>query len=180
MADEEENGFEESEDTDAEEGDGKSKKWLIILIVIIVLLGGGGVAAWKVVPALLSSDDKASGDEAGDKSGSKEEESKEESGPSVMYLLKPFIVNLLGGSGKRYLKLTIDLELSSKETQTELQSRMAPVQDSLLILLSSKTFDDVKTVEGKMRLKIEIISRINTQLKNGRVKNAYFTDFVVQ
>ncbi|MBW2087159.1 MAG: flagellar basal body-associated FliL family protein [Deltaproteobacteria bacterium] len=57
---------------------------------------------------------------------------------------------------------------------------MPQIKDSLLVLLSSKTFIDIKTVEGKMRLRMEIIGRINNFLTSGRVKNVYFTEFVVQ
>jgi flagellar FliL protein len=47
-------------------------------------------------------------------------------------------------------------------------------------MLSSKTYDDIKTLEGKFQLREEIISILNQHLNSGKIKNVYFTDFIVQ
>ena len=152
-------------------------KIIIIAVVLLVVLGGVGFAVLTFAPGLFSSSEKV-----GDKTSSNEsaDPSKIVEPLGVLYPMKPFIVNLAEAAGKRYLKLTIDLELTSKEVQGEINSRMPPIQDSLLILLSSKSFSDISTVEGKMRLRMEIIGRINSFLVQGRVKNVYFTEFVIQ
>jgi flagellar FliL protein len=153
-------------------------KIIIIVVVVLVVLGGVGFAVLTFAPGLFSSSNEATGEKAA--SGESADASKAAEPIGILYPMKPFIVNLAEAAGKRYLKINIDLELTNKEVQSEINARMAPIQDSLLILLSSKSFSDISTVEGKMRLRMEIIGRINNFLVQGRVKNAYFTEFVVQ
>jgi len=94
--------------------------------------------------------------------------------------MNPFVVNLAGSSGKRFLKVTVTLELSEPEVNAEFEENLQKITDSILVLLSSKTFDDVYSVEGKFKLKDEITTRTNRFLVVGHVKDAYFTEFIVQ
>ena len=64
--------------------------------------------------------------------------------------------------------------------RAELDDKLQKITDSILVLLSSKTFDDVYSVEGKFRLKDEITMRVNRFLLLGHVRDAYFTEFVIQ
>ncbi len=96
------------------------------------------------------------------------------------YSLDPFIVNLQDNVGTRYLKLTVQLELDSPSLQAEIESHLPKIRDAVIILLSSKSYADIGTVEGKYRLRDEIVQRVNKFLSGGRVKTAYFTDFVIQ
>ena len=153
-------------------------KIIIIVVVVVIVLGGVGFAVLTFAPGLFSSSDETTKKQTASGKSAGASEASEPIG--VLYPMKPFIVNLAEAAGKRYLKITFDLELTNKEVQNEINSRMAPIQDSLLILLSSKSFADISSVEGKMRLRMEIIRRINNFLVLGRVKNAYFTEFVVQ
>jgi flagellar FliL protein len=74
----------------------------------------------------------------------------------------------------------VNLEIEKTEIMDEIEQRMPQIRDSILVLLSSKTADEVRTVEGKFRLRDEIISRVNKLISNGKVKGAYFTEFVMQ
>ena len=97
-----------------------------------------------------------------------------------LYKLDPFIVNLQDNSGTRYLKVTINLELEGDGTKEEIDKFMPKIRDSLIILLSSKGYNEIGTVEGKYKLREEIVERINSILKEGKVLTAYFTEFVIQ
>ncbi|MBW2623613.1 MAG: flagellar basal body-associated FliL family protein [Deltaproteobacteria bacterium] len=178
MAEDERKIMAEEEPASQSGSGGGFLKIIIIVVVVVVVLGGVGFAVLTFGTDLFSSSDKATGEQTA--SGESADASKTAEPLGVLYPMKPFIVNLAEAAGKRYLKITFDLELTNKEVQGEINSRMAPIQDSLLILLSSKSFSDISTVEGKMRLRMEIIGRINNFLVQGRVKNAYFTEFVVQ
>ena len=98
----------------------------------------------------------------------------------AMFPLDPFIVNLAGSKGKRFLKVTISLELSTPEVHAELKENIQKVTDSILVLLSSKSFEDVYSVRGKFKLKDEVVTRVNRFLVVGHVKDAYFTEFIIQ
>ena len=97
-----------------------------------------------------------------------------------MFPLDPLIVNLAGSQGKWFLKVTISLEISTPEVHAELKENLQKVTDSILVLLSSKTFEDVYSVQGKFKLKDEVTTRVNRFLVVGHVKEAYFTEFIIQ
>jgi len=94
--------------------------------------------------------------------------------------MDPFVVNLAGSEGKRFLKVTISLELSTPEVHLEIKENIQKVTDSILILLSSKAFEDVYSLQGKFKLKDEITTRVNRFLVVGHIKDAYFTEFIIQ
>ena len=62
----------------------------------------------------------------------------------------------------------------------ELKENIQKIIDSVFVLLSSKNFEDVYSVQGKFKLKDEITTRVNRFLVVGHVKDAYFTEFIVQ
>ena len=98
----------------------------------------------------------------------------------LMFHLDPFIVNLAKSGGNRFLKVAISLEMSSPEVRLELKNNVQKVTDSILLLLSTKIFKEVYSVQGKFTLKGEIATRANQFLTKGQVKGAYFTEFIIQ
>lgn len=105
---------------------------------------------------------------------------KGEAGKGLVYEGEPYLVNLADAGGKRYLKLTMKMELSDAKLQEELSERNSEIRDALIILLSSKEYEDIATPSGKTRLKQEIMVRMNKMIKNGQIKEIFFTDFIVQ
>lgn len=172
-------GIEEPAAVEAEGGGkkgGAPKKWIIIGAAAVVLLGGGTFAFLKLTGG--PAEEHAT---PADAAKEKAEEAVQQSGlPGTMFPIESFIVNLAGSEGKRFLKVTIDMELDKAEVADEAKARLPQIKDSILVLLSSKTFEEVYTVQGKFKLRDEIISRTNSFLKTGKVKNIYFTEFVIQ
>ena len=152
-----------------------AKKWIIIGIVVVVL-GGGGYAAWDFLLAerLLGKDDPQTSET---EESTAEVEDKEF---WTTYEMDSFIVNLLGREGKRYLKTTIELEVENDDIKKELAQRNPQLRDTILLLLTSKSFEDISMPEGKLRLKNELIARINQSLPDAGIRTLYFTEFVVQ
>jgi flagellar FliL protein len=102
-------------------------------------------------------------------------------GPSAnIFPLEPFIVNIYDGQELRYLKVKVELEMVSPAIKAEIEGRLAPIRDSILILLSAKTLQDIQDVQGKNTLKDEILGAINKNIPPGKIAKVYFTDFVVQ
>ncbi len=157
-------------------GGGGMKKWIIIGLVALLVIGGGVFAFLKFASG-PPNEEKGAEETVKDDA---EEAIRKAGMPGSMFPIESFIVNLAGAGGKRFLKATIDLELDKSETTEEVKARLPQVKDSILILLSSKTFEEVYTVQGKFKLRDEIISRTNSFLKTGKVKNIYFTEFVIQ
>ena len=97
-----------------------------------------------------------------------------------IFALDPFIVNIYDGQELRYLKVKVELEMVSPAVKSEIDGRMSSIRDSVLILLSAKTLQDIQDVQGKNTLKDEILAAINKNIPPGKIAKVYFTDFVVQ
>lgn len=144
-------------------------KWILLTgIVLLVVIGGyfgwalfmkGGEGVAGIPDSLLKLKEK-----------------------SVICPLEPFIVNLMdkSGLGKRYLKISMKLEVGSDKDKDLLDNHTPQIRDTVLLLLSSLTFKDINSIEGKIDLKQSLISRINRVLGDGPVKKIYFSEFVVQ
>ena len=50
----------------------------------------------------------------------------------------------------------------------------------VISLLGSKSFEEIRSMEGKDILREEILQRLNALLKTGKARRVFFTEFVVQ
>ncbi len=98
----------------------------------------------------------------------------------VLYPLDTFTVNLKSDSGRRYLKVTLDLELSGQELTAELDNKTAVIRDRIIRILTSKTLEEVTSRKGKDKLTQQIKDTLNAMLIDGQVLGVYFTEFVIQ
>ena len=172
---EEDNILEELEAAEAPTAKKKPMGMIIGIIVGLLALGGGGYYAYMTYFQEKPVEEvPVEGEEGAVK------EVEEGVNLGVMFPLDPFIINLAGSEGKRFLKVTISLELSTPEVHAELKENIQKVTDSILVLLSSKSFEDVYSVRGKFKLKDEVATRVNRFLVVGHVKDAYFTEFIIQ
>ena len=154
-----------------------SNKILVLLIGIMMLLmlglGGGLFMMWNQLSALNAQSVADAGEQPD------EVVSLEQSlGP--IFPLDTFIVNLADKGGTRYLRVTMDLELGNSDLEDELYKRLPQVRDSLLMILPSKRFEDISTVQGKTALRDEMLEALNGYLGQGKITNIYFKEFVVQ
>ena len=138
---------------------------------LIFLLNRGNVEAQEKV---------AEEEKAEEKTSSEEPKPVKKVKKDLMFHLDPFIVNLAKSGGNRFLKVTVSLEMSSPKVRLGLKKNIQKVTDSILLLLSTKIFKDVYSVQGKFTLKGEITTRVNQFLTEGQVKGAYFTEFIIQ
>ncbi|MBW1980209.1 MAG: flagellar basal body-associated FliL family protein [Deltaproteobacteria bacterium] len=154
----------------------KSKKKLFIILGIsmLILLGGGGVA-WKtgLASKFLGKDSQQE-----QKKSSSEGGSGEHMGP--IYSLGTFVVNLNDPVRRSYLKIKADLELSNDKASQLVEERLPQLRDTIILILSSKNFEDILSIEGKMRLRQELLRELNRRLGKDTIKTMYFTEFVVQ
>ena len=176
---EEEAGEEGGEAAGEEEKKGLPIK-LILIVVGVLALAGGGYFAYTNFFQEEAVEESAEKDKNGEEGTGDENAEELPPGVGVMFTMDPFVVNLAGSNGKRFLKVTATLELSSPEVNPEFEENLQKITDSILVLLSSKSFEDVYSVQGKFKLKDEITTRVNRFLVVGHVKDAYFTEFIVQ
>lgn len=170
-----------------EEGENEKKKgglpimMIIIIVVGLAVLGGGGFLGYTMFFA--EPDAQAEESAASEEDGDKEDGDKAGGAPApgTVITLNPFIVNLADPTGKRYLKLALAVDARDEVIKAEVEARLPQIRDSILILLTSKTFADISTVAGKIRLRNEVLKIFNRILGAGSSVHAiYFTEFVIQ
>jgi flagellar FliL protein len=97
-----------------------------------------------------------------------------------MYPLEPFVVNISDGADLRYLKVKIELELPGSTNKADMDLAQSRVRDTVLMLLTAKSLADIRSPEGKVKLREEVMAAITKAAPAIKVDQAYFTDFVVQ
>lgn len=159
---------------------------LVILLVIIglfmVLLMGGNEENEKIAEQASSAAVAAAtqADQKAQPRSTPKERSNDFFNVGPMYPLDQFLVNLLSETGSRYLKMEINLELSAETLTPEIDQKKPLLRDIIIRILTSRTYEDVSTAKGKERLKDEIATKLNEILRDGYIKNVFFTDFIVQ
>ena len=98
----------------------------------------------------------------------------------TLFPLDTFIVNLADQERSRYLRVTMDLELAAPADTEKLSQRLPQVRDRILMLLPSKRFADISSIEGKTALRDEMIGKLNGLFSRSVVTDIFFTEFVVQ
>lgn len=180
---------EEKEEKQEKKG-GNSLVLIIVAVLLVVLLVIGGLVVFLLASgdgehdaAMANAEAQASAQAAApaQKAAAKpQERSNDYFNVGPMYPLEQFLVNLLSETGSRYLKMTINIELSAETLTPEIDQKKPLLRDIVIRILTSKTYEDISTAKGKERLKDEIATKINETLRDGYVKNVFFTDFIVQ
>ena len=172
----------DKEKTLAPENPQKPKKSLKLLLIggaglAIILLIGGVAAFFFLSSSSPDSPEEASfmGKIKGMVSGG---EKKPETSATAIHKMDPFLVNLADPGQLRYLRVTLHVETPLKGEEYE--KRLPQLRDSVLSILSSKYFKDILTSEGKNVLREEIKEKMNALLVEMKVRNIYFTEFVIQ
>lgn len=146
-----------------EEAPPKKSKTLFFIIagIALLLLAGGGFFAYTTFMAPPADEDP-----------------REPLGE--MFVLEPFVVNLADPTGKRYLKVQIALELENERAVANAERSVPKLRDTVISMLTALSFEEVMTPEGKIRIRDELLERFNVVMRPDRVRNIYFTEFVVQ
>lgn len=152
-----------------------SKKKIIIIagiaFIVLAMIGGGFFMLWQKLSALGNL--KAGGDV-------KTEAKQDKESMGHIFSLESFIVNLSDEGGKRYLRVTMGLEVSDPKASDELTKRLPQIRDRILMILPTRKVGDLQTAEGKNSLRSEIAAELNELFGKEIVKKIYFTEFVIQ
>ncbi len=144
-----------------EEKQGSKKLIIIIAIAAVIAIAGGFFTYTKLI---------AKGKDGGHK--------KEEVKKTALIPLDPFVVNL--AEQGRFLKVTMQLELSDETHQAMATEKVPQFRDAIITLISSKSAEALSSPEGKIQLKDELLLRLNQAAGKDIFKNIYFTEFVMQ
>lgn len=146
----------------------------VLVVVNMLVVAGVGFMVWKSSHKPTETIDKVI-------DGAKKDELADaEKTPEVgkVIPLETFIVNLAGSKGRKVLKVNMELEVKGQDIIQEIDNRKAQIRDFIIIILSSKTYDEVSTKEGKDGLRNEIKDNVNSFLSKGKIVNVYFTELI--
>ncbi|NMB90550.1 MAG: flagellar basal body-associated FliL family protein [Chloroflexi bacterium] len=117
-------------------------------------------------------------------------------GQGIMINSGSKIINLADQGGRKYIRVSVVLEFAPDPTyakmseeekaayttqfNTEINDKMPLIDDAIITLLSTKTFDTMYTAEGKEQLRQELLLSINRRLTEYNMIAVYFTEFVVE
>jgi flagellar protein FliL len=150
-----------------------SGKKLVLFVVLpaILLLAGGGGAAWF----LLSGGEEAAQGEAG------VDAKKAAAAKAVFYELPEMLVNLnSGGKQTNYLRIRIALELESAEATAKVEAVLPRVIDYFQVYLRELRIEDLNGSAGMVRLKEELLIRVNAAVQGAKVNDVLFKEMLVQ
>ena len=123
-----------------------SKKMLIIIIAVFFLMmgmmGGGFFIMWRQMSATVAQVQQGGGQS--DQEAQEAEAKEQEATIGPLYKLDTMIVNLADHGGKRYLRVTMEMELKVAEQAEpselieEIDKRLPQLRDTILMSLPAK------------------------------------------
>lgn len=155
-------------------GGGNKLMIIVIALLLLVLVAVGGLAAYMFT-SLHAPAGEAHAEQAAEKP-------KKKDGPPIFEKLDTFVVNLAGNGGNM-LQVDMQAELADEEAKKKFAEYMPKVRSALILLLSSKSTEELATPEGKVKLKAQVKKIINESMDAGDeepVENILFTAFIIQ
>jgi flagellar FliL protein len=164
----------------------KSRKLLIVVLLVLIMLGGGGgFYYWRTRAASKAQAAKeaaAKKEKPDDPHGKSETATGGDAGVTQVIELAPFIINLADKTESRYLRMTISLGVAG---EAGAEAKVDPlfttkVRNAVLATISTRTSEDILTVEGKAALRKDMLSAARDAASKPEVLAIYITDFIIQ
>jgi len=148
-----------------------SKKMLIIAVpALLLVVGGGGAGAYFF---LIKKSDKTQEAKADDVPLTP---------PKVAFSdMQDILVNIQSNDGTpAYLKLGVSLELEDDAQKAALTPLMPRITDQFQAYLRELRLDDLKGSAGVLRLKEELLRRVNVAAAPYHVRDVLLKEMIVQ
>lgn len=143
----------------------------LIPLLVVMNLGATGFTAFKVMTAQPAHAEPPPPEHP-------KPISNEVVGPVIA--MDPFVVNLDEPGTSRYLKLTIQLELISAESEAVITKNKQLIRDAILSHLSGLKHADTLGAAAKEKLRDAIMERITKIVGPNHARRMFFQEFVVQ
>lgn len=137
---------------------GPKKLIIIIAVAVLVLLLGGGGAAFFLMKKKAAHAEGEGGEEAEPAKEAKhaEKPAHDAKHPPTFVPLDPFVVNLADKDTERYAQVGISMQVGDAHLADEMKAYMPAIKDSIILILSHKTSEELLTLEGKQKMAEEI------------------------
>jgi len=163
------------------QGPSKTKKMALIaggVVLVLIILIGTPILIFSLAGGDDVNPDMAKSYEEFFPDGFYEDELDEtEEALGAFYPMESFVVNLSGGN---YLRVQLQLEFMERDIPPRFYTRIVPVRDAIISLLTAQSKEDIIGPRGQDNLKIDIRERINAELRREDIKRVYFTQFIIQ
>lgn len=148
---------------------GGKKKLIIFIAAPLLLLSLAGAGLYFT------------GFFSGHNESSVEHKAEAPAGPSVYHDLPDLLVNLnVASKQARFLKISVSLELGSKEDVAAVQAAMPRVIDHFQTYLRELRLDDLRGSAGIYRLRQELLTRVTAAAHPVKVRDVLFRELLVQ
>ncbi len=150
----------------------KSKLPMVLGALTFLILGGGAGfagASYESAEEAKAKDSKST--ENADGAGSEDNR--------LVHSLGLFTINLRGTGGGRVLRMEVQIE-AGPATIAKAENERARLRDAVITLVSDYSYAEIEGLDGKTRLRDELLTRMNAMLGKLRIERVYFTEFVVQ
>jgi len=170
-------------------GGGVPKILLIVLVLNVLIVGFVAFALYKVMvkPAakvslgdIAASEDGAHGGGHGAAAADGHDAKPAAPEVAVEFFTESFMVNLADSRGANFAKVDVVFEVNDDFVKAEMQKLKPKIRDFITILLSSKTYEQIESSDGRDFLREEIRNKVNGYLPRGQIKDVYFTQFILQ
>jgi flagellar FliL protein len=149
---------------EAPAGGGKKKLIIIGAAVAVLLVGGGGGAFFMMKKAAEAEAAAAEGEDGGHeeahakpaKKAAPKPDKDAKATPPAFVPLDPFIVNLTDRDTDRFAQIGLNLQVDDPKVADEMKVYMPAIRNSILLILSHKSSEELLSPEGKEKLADEI------------------------
>jgi len=155
----------------AKKGSGRRRLLVIGGAVALVAIAGGGAGAWYFLAG-------------GNATEAAPAQAQGRKGPPQYLPIDTLTVNIQGGEGDHYLQLGVTLQTTDAKTSDRIKQYLPVIRNALLLLVSAKKADELKTHDGKAQLQKEILAAARAPLPGDGpekgVDGVLFSSFVIQ
>lgn len=152
-------------------GKGGKKKMIIFAVIGVVLLLGIGAGLYFT--GMIGGKK--------DKEAETTEHASKKDAPGFYYDMPDIVVNLSDEDRKqRFLKLSISIEIPSKEDTAKLEAVMPRITDHFQTYLRELRVEDLRGSAGIYRLRQELLARVNSAADPVEVRDVLFREILVQ
>src|SRR5271163_614213 len=153
------------------------KKLVLFVILPVLLVVGAAAGLWfsGALSGLTGGESKATPEQAA--------AAGPVTGGPIFWPAKPMelLVNLRTDSPRpSFLKLSVSLELERAEDGVKIADVMPRVTDTLQVYLRELRADQLQGSAGLLRVREELLARINAAVRPVRVKDVLFNEMLIQ
>ncbi|MFN8548487.1 MAG: flagellar basal body-associated FliL family protein [Candidatus Eisenbacteria bacterium] len=158
-------------------------KIAVLLGVLVVLLGAAVAVVTFVIAPKLRAQAPAAAETttaAHEEAASKGEHKGGKHEHGEILELGDVVVNPANTGGRRYLKVSVSLEVKDAKVAKAVEHRAAPIKDLLVRNLSARTLDELTDPTTKEEMREQLVEQVGEMFDEGSIINLYFTEYVVQ